>query len=69
MADTGEKLAVAPGDNMDVRVLFPEAFSGKIQVRYSGMWYWHVAEALSILVCVLLTAGGAVLRRKCRQAA
>ncbi len=69
VADTGEKFTVAPGDNMDVRVLFPEAFSGKIQVRYSGMWYWHVAGALSILVCVLLAAGGAVLRRKCRQAA
>lgn len=45
--DTGESLTVEKGDNADVRVLFPEGFSGMFQVRYAGMWYWHIAEAVS----------------------
>lgn len=47
--DTGEALPVEKGDNIDVRVLFPEGFSATVQVRYAGMWYWHVAEAVSII--------------------
>lgn len=47
--DTGEALVVSKGDNSDVRVLFPEGFSGEIQVKYAGMWYWCVAEAVSII--------------------
>ena len=47
--DTGESLTVEKGDNADVRVLFPEGFSGMFQVRYVGMWYWHIAEAVSIV--------------------
>lgn len=48
--DTGEKLTVVKGNNADVRVLFPENFSGQIQVKYKGMWYWRVAETISVFV-------------------
>ena len=49
---TGEKLPVGKGDNVDVRVEFPQGFEGEIQVRYAGMWYWHLAEAVSGLAVV-----------------
>ena len=48
--DTGEKLTVVKGNNADVRVLFPKNFSGQIQVKYKGMWYWRVAEAISVFI-------------------
>ncbi|MCM1100819.1 MAG: hypothetical protein NC079_02270 [Clostridium sp.] len=49
VVETGESLGTAPGDNYDVRVLLPDGFEGKIRVRYAGMWYWHVAEAVSVI--------------------
>lgn len=58
--DTGEALSAVKGDNGDVRLLLPEHFQGSIRVWYAGMWYWHVAEILSLavgggfLVCLLL---------------
>lgn len=49
-AGTGEALSVVKGDNGDVRLLLPENFQGNIRVWYAGMWYWHVAEILSVAV-------------------
>ena len=46
---TGEQLAVHKGNNGDVRVDLPENFSGNIRVWYAGMWYWHLAEGISVL--------------------
>lgn len=48
-AESGEKLPVSVGENYDVRVSFPEGFDGNITVRFSGKWYWHVAECVSVL--------------------
>lgn len=48
--DTGEALPVLKGDNSDVRVLLPAGFQGEIRVWYGGMWYWRVAEGLSVAV-------------------
>lgn len=45
---TKEALTVMKGDNSDVRVLFPAGFQGEIRVWYEGMWYWRVAEVLSV---------------------
>lgn len=47
--ETGSVLPVEKGDNGDVRVQLPGSFSGEIEIRYGGMWYWRVAEAVSIL--------------------
>lgn len=49
VSGTGEGLTVQKGDNADVRVLLPEGFSGKIRVWYAEMWYWHLAEVISVL--------------------
>lgn len=54
-ADTGEKLYVSAGENHDVRVSLPDGFNGKLIVEFSGMWYWHMAEALSVLSGICLT--------------
>lgn len=51
VVETGESISVEKGNNADVRVVLPEGFSGMVQVKYSGMWYWHLAEAISILSC------------------
>lgn len=59
--DTGEKLPVVKGDSADVRVLFPEDFRGEIRLRYTGMWYWHIAEAVSLLACVSLLAAKCIV--------
>lgn len=50
--ETGGKLQVVKGDNSDVRVILPVGFQGTIEVSYDGMWYWHLAEAISVIGCV-----------------
>ena len=50
--DSGEKLVVGPGENYDVRVLLPAGFQGKVHVGYTGMWYWRIAELVSVLTGV-----------------
>lgn len=46
--DTKEELDVSAGENYDVRVSLPDNFEGNITVKFSGMWYWHAAEYLSV---------------------
>ena len=48
--DTGERLQTVKGDNCDVRVMIPSNFNGSIRVWYAGMWYWRLAEAVSVTV-------------------
>lgn len=48
-ADSGEKLPVSAGENYDVRVNLPAGYDGNITVRFSGKWYWHAAESVSVL--------------------
>ncbi|MCD7836968.1 MAG: hypothetical protein LUG83_10065 [Lachnospiraceae bacterium] len=63
--DTGEMLNVSSGENYDVRVSLPEGFEGNISVKFSGMWYWHAAEALSVLTgAALILLGFLHARRK-----
>ena len=45
---SGEKLPAVKGDNCDVRVWIPSGFQGNIHVWYAGMWYWRLAEAVSL---------------------
>jgi len=48
-ADTGEVLPIEYGTNGHVRVLLDKGYEGNIHVWYNGMWYWHIAEIISIL--------------------
>lgn len=45
----GQKVALEKGDNCDVRLILPEGYQGRVRVRYTGMWYWHVAEVVSVI--------------------
>lgn len=63
-ADTGEKLSVSPGENYDVRVKLPESFQGNIALKFSGMWYWHMAEAVSVLTGAGLILWGVLRKRR-----
>ncbi len=66
-AETGEGLEVesAIDDNFVVRVLVPAGYSGTVQVAFVEPWYWRMAEAISVLTLVGVSAGGfARMRRR-----
>lgn len=50
---TNEQLST--GDDMTVRIDLPEGSSGRISVRYTGFWYWRLAETVSLVSIVFLT--------------
>ncbi len=47
--ETGEKLTVSSGTNGHVRVLLESGYEGNVHAWYAGMWYWRVAEIVSIV--------------------
>lgn len=47
--DTGQRFEVVSGDNSVVRVILPANYSGRIQVYFGSLWYWRVAEVISLL--------------------
>ncbi|MCM1044661.1 MAG: hypothetical protein NC417_04040 [Candidatus Gastranaerophilales bacterium] len=65
--DTGEQLPVGTGYNHMLRVEFPTAFEGTIQISFREPWYWRLSEIVTVAVvvaCVLFLCRGA---RKPRQ--
>ncbi len=57
VADDGSAFIVSPNGNGVLSVNVPEGFVGNINISYEGMWYWHVAELISlagIVFCVFL---------------
>lgn len=52
--DTGERFEIQAGTNQEVRVSLPAGYSGNLHVWYAGMWYWRVAEGVSILFFILI---------------
>ena len=66
--DTGQRLEVESGENSVVRVLLPANYSGTIQVYFGSLWYWRVAEVISLLtLSVILWQIGHKVRRKRRE--
>ena len=60
--ETGERFAVLAGNNQEVRVQLPGGYCGRLHVWYAGMWYWRVAEVISLvffvsLICVYFVKG------------
>ena len=64
---TGEKLQVTVGENGHVRTLLPAGYQGTVKVWYSGMWYWRVAEGISLLFWVVVIAREVVQRKKLQK--
>lgn len=48
-AETGENFEVVPGSNYEVRVILPAGYQGTLRTWYAGMWYWRLAEAVSLI--------------------
>lgn len=61
---SGERFEIVSGNAGDVRVLLPAGYDGSLHVWYSGMWYWRVAEAVSLLALL----GIAILWGKSKKA-
>lgn len=64
---TGEKFPVTVGENGHVRAILPSGYQGTVKVWYSGMWYWRVAEGISLLFWGAVIAGEIVSRKKQRE--
>ncbi|MCR5848651.1 MAG: hypothetical protein K6G75_11115 [Lachnospiraceae bacterium] len=45
--DTGETMNCIFGDRCDIRVIIPDGYSGRFEVRYTGKGYWRAADLLS----------------------
>ena len=46
---TGEALDLFYGENNTVCVEIPVGFNGQVWVRHVPLWYWRVAEAVTLL--------------------
>lgn len=64
---TGEKFQVTEGENGHVRAILPAGYQGTVKVWYSGMWYWRVAEGISLLFWIAVIAGRLVSFEKLRK--
>lgn len=64
---TGERFVVTKGENGHVRAILPAGYQGTVRVWYSGMWYWRVAEAVSLLFWVTVIVGRVGDVRKVKQ--
>ncbi len=45
--------ALVEGDHAVLRVNVPAGYTGTLHIRFSGMWYWRVAELVSLLSVLL----------------
>ncbi|MCR4897335.1 MAG: hypothetical protein K5891_11230 [Lachnospiraceae bacterium] len=67
---TGERLTIVDGDNNMIRVLIPEGYSGNVLVMFRELWYWRLAETVSLLSALILVIGGTIClhgARRCRK--
>lgn len=65
--DSGQRLEICDGENMDVRVLLPDGFFGSVQVTFQPPWYWRLAEVCSVLSAAALTVRQFVLYKRKRH--
>ena len=60
---TGEFFTVYPGNNNAVSVTIPPSYSGILRVAFQSPWYWRLAEVISVLTFMVLSAGGIWFRK------
>lgn len=56
--DTGEKFEIGRGENNKLKIIFPEGYKGKLDVRFREPWYWRVSEVIS-LIAIFVFSGAA----------
>ena len=64
---TGKKFPVTVGGNGHVREIVPTSYQRNVKVWYSGMWDWRVAEGVSLLFWVAVTAYEIISHKKQRE--
>ena len=47
LVETGQELTVSRGVDNELAVTIPAGWSGTFTVRFEGLWFWHVADAVS----------------------
>lgn len=52
--NTKEKLNITTGSLYDVVVTIPAGYNGTVETKYVGMWYWRVADVVSLIAIVLI---------------
>lgn len=57
-ADTGEKITLTRSVHAQLAVELDSNFDGNIKIYYAGKFYWHIAEAVSVLTFVLIVIYG-----------
>ncbi len=61
--NTGESFELCKGDNGHIRVMLPTGYEGAVRVWYSPMWYWHIAEAVSVCFWIAVIVWWGVTKR------
>ena len=61
---TGQQLTITPGDNNVLRVSVPAGFNGTIQIGFHTLWYWRIAELISLAALVFLVVCACRNRKK-----
>lgn len=46
--DTGQKMALCPGENHVIRILIPGGFAGEITVDFASPVYWRISEWITV---------------------
>lgn len=50
MTDSGEELAISPGEWYRLSVSVPANFSGTVRTEFREPWYWRISELISLVV-------------------
>lgn len=48
VTDSGEQLAISPGESSRISVSVPAGFTGSFRVAFQEPWYWRVCELISL---------------------
>lgn len=56
VTDSGEQLAISPGETFRISVSVPSNFTGSFKVKFREPWYWRVCEIISLLAFAGLIA-------------
>lgn len=54
--DTGENMTCIFGDRCDIRVIIPQGYAGRFEVKYTGRGYWRIGDLLSALTIIAVGA-------------
>lgn len=51
--DSGNHLELGKDENAVLKVMIPAKYEGTVSIRYAGIWYWRVAEVISLISFII----------------